>query len=119
MALTRRASGYRGTREMNPPRKPLERPKYWPRVVLLSGLGVSIVFLLSNAFFIGIQFLLGILGLRYFLWPERIVAKFAMAGARHISVREIRRFGILMWLLLTFEALLRIYDLFHPHGVNG
>ena len=100
----------------------MRNPSLLFRIVFVSGFGVILLFLLINAGIVALQFLLGVLGLKYFLWPETEVRKFFIWGEkyakRHISLREVRRGGILVWLLLALEALLRIYELHHPHISN-
>jgi hypothetical protein len=72
-------------------------------VVVFGGFGVLLLFLLTNAFLVGLQFFIGVGGLIQFIWAEKL------PPSKVFSVRETRRTGILMWLWLAGSVLVFHY----------
>jgi hypothetical protein len=75
----------------NPRRQPLPRSKVWlRRLVFYAGLFAVCLWLLIHTFWTGLELIVGIQGLSMFFQPARYARK-------HLTAREVRRLGILMW----------------------
>ena len=71
----------------------------------------------STSFIIVCQVFLGVLGLIYFFRTDTVVKKYRRPTFR-LTLQEVRRGGVLIWLLLALDSLLRIHDIFYPHISN-
>jgi hypothetical protein len=72
---------------------------------------------MNDPFNLFCQISLGAFGLIGFFRTDRVVEKYSRRTYR-LTLQEVRRGSILLWLSLALGAVLRIYDVFYPHISN-